>query len=275
LLVKYKQKIDQLREKTKDVLTEEHDDIWLLRYCLSNKVDDKAEKSVRFTIEYRNNNKEWLEKATLGEKGAPHREIMKKYSCSCLHKEKMDGGPVLILRGGLSHAKKLMAELNKEQVAQFLLFQDELAYRRCDKLTRETGKLTKLLVINDMRGFSLLTNSKKFFDALGISTKVTENIFPQLLEKSVAVNPILIYKVLLSLASLVVSKRSLAKFTYCKGDTSKGDITQCPFASKFLEKKDVPTFLGGDCKCEDKGGCVDGIPNEAKEHPVCGKKEKK
>ena len=167
-----------------------------------------------------------------------------------------------------------MGELEKEKVAQFLIFQDEVAYIQCDRVTRETRKLTKLIVVNDMRGFSLLTNSKKFFNALEISSKVSENIYPQLLEKSVAVNPVLMYKVLLSLASLVVSKKSMAKFAYCKGDTLKGDVSQCPFASKHLDKKATPTFLGGECKCEEKGGCVDGIPNDAKELPSLAKNKK-
>ena len=163
----------------------------------------------------------------------------------------------------MSDPKQMMNELTKEQMAEFLIFQDELAYIQCDKMTRETRKLTKLLVINDMRGFSLLSNSKSFFEALGISSKASENIYPQLLQKSVAVNPVFIYKTLLSLASLFVSRKTLAKFAYCKGDTLKGDISQCPFASKWLSKKATPTFLGGECKCEEKGGCVDGIPNNA------------
>jgi len=235
----------------------------------------KAKKKIRFTIDYREKNKEWLDRAKEGEEAAPHRDVMKRYSCSTLHKEKLDGGPVLILRSGLSSPKKLLRELTKEQVAEFLIFQDEIAYLKCDIVTRKTRKLTKLLVINDMRGFSLMNNTKTFFDALGISSKVSENIYPQLLHKSVVVNPIIIYKALLSLASLVVSKKALSKFAYCKGDTSKGDISKCPFASKWLDKTTTPTFLGGDCSCEEKGGCVDGIPNNDKEHPFWQKKDTK
>jgi len=43
LLEKYKERIDNLKIATKDVLNPDiHDDIWLLRYCLSNKTDEKS-----------------------------------------------------------------------------------------------------------------------------------------------------------------------------------------------------------------------------------------
>lgn len=98
LLIANKERIKRLREATQEVLSPEHDDIWLLRYVLSNKEDEKAEKKVRFTIEYRKKNRSWLSRAAQGEEGAPHRDIVKKYCNSSLHKRKVDGGPVLILR---------------------------------------------------------------------------------------------------------------------------------------------------------------------------------
>lgn len=45
--------MDRLRERCKDVLEEQHDDIWLLRYILSRKSVDKAEPHVRKGIQWR------------------------------------------------------------------------------------------------------------------------------------------------------------------------------------------------------------------------------
>lgn len=47
-------------------------------------------------------------------------------------------------------------------------------------------------------------------------------------------------------------------------------LNECPWASKNLRAEEVPTFVGGTCTCKDKGGCVQGIPNdnyEPKKHP--------
>ena len=84
----------------------------------------------------------------IGIKGAPNREIMKRYSVSSIHKTTKEGGPVLILRSGMSNASKLMKKLKSTEVAKFLIFQDEVAYLACDKIAREQRKLVKLVVVN-------------------------------------------------------------------------------------------------------------------------------
>eukprot|EP01091_Cochliopodium_minus_P017817 TRINITY_DN7076_c0_g1_i1.p1 TRINITY_DN7076_c0_g1~~TRINITY_DN7076_c0_g1_i1.p1 ORF type:complete len:307 (-),score=77.15 TRINITY_DN7076_c0_g1_i1:70-990(-) len=277
-------KIDTLRNLVGDVLEETHDDIFLLRYVLSfARYEDnwkKAIEAVRFTIEYRKQNESWLSKAkSEGLDGAPNMQIIKNYACCSLHKTTKEGGPILIVRSGLCNGSKLMSKVTPEDVAKFLLYEDEVAYLHCDKIAREERRLVKMVVINDMKGFSILNNSKHFFEALGISTKISEKIYPQLLEKSVAVNPKTIYKFLISLAGFVVPHKTMEKFSYCKGQTEGGDISKCPFASKYLLKENLPTFLGGSCECKGLNqhwgdeGCIDGISNEANVHPF--KKETK
>lgn len=40
------------------------------------------------------------------------------------------------------------------------------------------------------------------------------------------------------------------------------DYTKCPFASAHFAPADLPTFLGGGCRCAEKGGCVLCVPND-------------
>lgn len=261
LLFENKDRITTLRHQLGDLVVTK-DDIWLLRYCLSYKKEEKAILAIKFALEYQQQNQDWLQRATSeGLAGAPHREQMKKYSCSTIHGTQLNGGPILIIRAGLAEPSKMMSNLTVDEVTEFLLFQDEVAYLQCDRVTRETRQLTKLLVINDMRGFNLLNNSQKFFEALGKSSKISEKLYPQLLQKTVTTNPLFIYKILLNCATLFVSKRTMSKFAYCKGNTLTGDVSKCPFAKNYLNPKNLPTFLGGNCTCAEKNGCVDAIPN--------------
>ena len=97
LIASQRKRIDQLRESVKDVIDEKkHDDIFLLRYCLSFKTTPDAEKALRKGIEYRKKNESWLQLAvTKGEEGMPHREIITKHvSMQVLQDAKVDGGPV-------------------------------------------------------------------------------------------------------------------------------------------------------------------------------------
>jgi hypothetical protein len=87
----------------------------------------------------------------------------------------------------------------------------------CDELTRKNRKITKMLAVNDMNGVSLLSNDKRFFKSLGDSSKIAENLYPQLLEKNIVVNPPTVFKVIMSVASVFMSKKSLSKMVTCKG----------------------------------------------------------
>ena len=96
----------------------------------------------------------------------------------------------------------------------------------CDKLTREKGILTKMIIVNDFRGSSMNSIDKKFFMALGKSSKAAEKLYPQLVEKTIIVNPPSSIKMILSMAKLFMSKRSVEKMVYCKGNLSKKEKIQ-------------------------------------------------
>ena len=92
LIEQNKGSIEELKEATKDICENDpqYDDIFFLRYVLSNKSTKNAEKSVRDCIEYRKNNSEWLELAkTKGEEAIPFKDKIKIFSCQGNHKSKI------------------------------------------------------------------------------------------------------------------------------------------------------------------------------------------
>lgn len=77
---------------------------------------------------------------------------------------------------------------------------------------------------------------------------------------------------------MILSERLTSKAAMCMGQFEPGHgeeekkiacvflnlvpepnrMSECPWASKQLKAEEVPTFVGGMCRCPEKGGCVGG-----------------
>ncbi|KAI8802260.1 CRAL-TRIO domain-containing protein [Cladochytrium replicatum] len=133
----------------------------------------------------------------------------------------------------------------------------------CDAATRKSGKLVKLIVVNDFQHAKMLGADSRFFKGLGIASKRSEVYYPQLLGIQVMINPPSWMNMVFPIAKLFMSKRTLDKIKVCPGIVNSGtDLTKCPFLNQYLKADDFPTFLGGNCTCSEKGGCVRGVEND-------------
>ena len=64
----------------------------------------------------------------------------------------------------------------------------EAAYLECDKVTRETGRLTKQIVIMDFANVGWIYPSQTLISSQNEASEIAKNLFPQLLEKVVIIN---------------------------------------------------------------------------------------
>lgn len=64
-----------------------------------------------------------------------------------------------------------------------------MIYRHCDSITRDTGRLCKVLVVNDTAGLTWRKFDIRFMKALGRSSRVSDVIHPQLSWRNVIVHP--------------------------------------------------------------------------------------
>ena len=94
-----KSEIEKLRGLLKDVLRSEHDDVWLLRYILSNKNAVESEEPCRFTIKWRDDNKDLLSKIAAGE-AHPLKDVISQYQVAGPHKMTASGEPMFYVRIG-------------------------------------------------------------------------------------------------------------------------------------------------------------------------------
>mmetsp|Transcript_18360 Transcript_18360/g.38357 ORF Transcript_18360/g.38357 Transcript_18360/m.38357 type:complete len:296 (-) Transcript_18360:3320-4207(-) len=243
------------------------DDLVLLRYVLSCKGDiDQAIASVRQGVEYRRTHRSWIEAARDPAGVAPHSELLQRHLVGAVHKSCSDETPVYIVRSGHTSAGELWSSgASVEQVMEWATFRKESLYWTCDAITRRTGRLTKAIYVIDMN-HSNIVQDLRGARAFGSSTRLSDFLHPQLIERTVVLHPPATFRILFAFAKRFVSAKSIEKICVCRCTRNRGvDISSCPFVSARMSPDDVPTFLGGSCRCvDDRGRCIAGIANDSK-----------
>ena len=237
-----------------------YDDIWALRFCLSNESDEDALKNATETLRWREENKEILDAAAEGtslDRFAP----LEKLVITDYHGYTTAGAPLFVVRAGISNAPAMMDAYKQVQVVEFMMYRKEIGFLLCDSITRKTRILTKLVTVNDLNHVSLVAGTdSRFSKVLGAVSKKSEIVYPQLLDRAVLINAPYVFSAMWGLVKGLLSKKTRSKISVCAtSDTRTEDISKCPFA-KFLNLETLPSFLGGKCRCA--GGCLCGVSNE-------------
>eukprot|EP00854_Cymbomonas_tetramitiformis_P000745 gene745-1213_t len=238
----------------------EVDELWLMRFLLSHELNvQEAAAAAEKAIEWRLKNMELIQCAREKKPAGEFFGTINQYVCADFHdKRSKDGEPFYIVRAGISNAKACMDRVAHEQMLAHFMYKREQMFALVDQITRETRRLVKVISVNDLNHVSLFNGQdKRFMKVLSAASKQGEDLFPQLMGRSVLINMPQVYYSIFSLMKTFMSKRTLAKLAVCPaGD----DITKCPFIKAKFNIDDVPSFLGGKCKCS--RGCVGSIPNE-------------
>ena len=139
----------------------------------------------------------------------------------------------------------------------------EVGFLACERETRARGFLVKQLTVVDLKDSPITVFDKKYFSALGESSKISEFVYPQLLRRSILMHPPAFFSTVFAFIKPFMSAKSLEKTTLCPGlSAARPSFSACPFASALFEGAQLPTFLGGSCRCTAKGGCICERPNE-------------
>lgn len=72
-----------------------------------------------------------------------------------------DGGPLQVVRPGLVDFGPMLDIHDHDRMVMFHVMQKEVAFRMCDRRSRETGRLVKLVVINDFTAMRMSMPPKK------------------------------------------------------------------------------------------------------------------
>lgn len=257
LLLDHAAGIAQVKELVKDVLEPHYDDVWLLRFLISNGTPSACEEPIRFTIKWRAERKEILAKVRDGHR-APFHEEVTKYQVVGDHNYTALGEPLFIARVGLCNAVSLMDNVAYNDILEYMLISREKMVAYLETKSREQRQLIKGITVLDFAGYSFRWGSEpRFSKLLGECSVLMEKMYPQLIGRSIIVNTPSYFSWLFRFIKPLLSEETLAKVVLCPGGSSVAD---CPYLSKYLVLSDLPSFLGGDCTCDGKG-CIGDIPN--------------
>lgn len=262
LLTTHADAVSALRDAVGDVLpTEpvdgvEFDNLFLLRYILSFKTVAAAIEPCRTTLVWRIEQADVLHRLTLeGRAGIPNHSTFMKFQTVGDISTKFGGWPTYVVRTAHSDLPSLMNSLSVAEVSDCLHYAKELQWRTCDRLTRETGVLTKLINVIDMNNFSLFGADRRFFAALGDSSKRSAMMYPQLLGATACVNPPSFLRLLMSTFGSLMPQSAKDKQRFCQSsNTETESASKCPFLSMFGGTTEdggtcpvpgLPDFLGG------------------------------
>ena len=245
------------------------DELFLLRFVLSFESAEAAEPKLRGCVEWRMANQVVQQAARenfAGNYGAvdalmPQLVGIKQRMSGKLHRKVTAlGGPVYNIRACLNDEKALVAYLKENSftmLRDFMLLQRETAFHICDMETRRTGRLVKMMTWYDINGMSIALD-RRLMSEMGAISKLSESLYPQLLQAIVVLNAPALVRGMLHIAKPFFSKRVLEKVHFCgntKGQNSAPNaIYGCPVVMRLTTIDTVPTYLGGTCNCP--GGCV-------------------
>jgi hypothetical protein len=272
----------KVREQCKSEIEKDpqqfNDDLFLVRFCLSHKGDaEKAVHAVKTTIAWRLKHKDLLAKLATGWRH-PHEELLLRYTPVQVHGQLKDRSPFLVVRAGVGNPDRLMEELSPEIIRNGLIFSKEAIYQLCTAETRAKGYIVKMVSAQDMKHGSMFDFNRGFMSLLGETSKEMELCYPQLVGKVVMINTPRFLSMIMTVAQALLPASMFEKITVCGGrSTVTGNITDCPIATSIFDLETLPSFLGGKCKCADKGGCIGGAANDLKEKvqpPPLTKEEK-
>ncbi len=246
------------------------DDIWLLRFVLSFAGDAaKQAKSARACAAWRAQHAPLLAAAASGTP-LPKDATIRALCVTDYHAPTRFGEPVSIVRAGLCSPPALLAVVSADEFQEWLLYQKEQAFIACDAATRKGRLLVKCVTVVDLLGVSLLSASSsasiKYQKIVAETGKISEFVYPQLLGRQILLHPPRMFGAIFSVIKQFMSDKVIDKLGVCPGPGERHgqSAAACPYASRRFaaDLSDVPTFLGGACKCTARGGCVCATPNE-------------
>lgn len=249
LLLEYDQKLSKVRTALQEDAhynEELHDDLWILRFCLSHARSRDAIKAAITAMKFRE--KHGLDKMNLRHATPPH----ETHYC----KVRYDGnlyirvpdprrGPILLLDISTANPNDIN-ELSEEEWYNGFLYNLEYTFQWCDFITRTTGRLTKGIRCADLSSpptdiLHKLNPTGRKRDARIVSD--TQNVYPQMTEYLIGCNPSYwmygVYKIM----TMIFPKKVVKKVRIVKPQTNKEDLD---ILLRFVTREHLPKAYGGE-----------------------------
>jgi hypothetical protein len=177
LLVEHAPRIASLKASL-GKLPDYFDDIWLLRFVLSNPVPEKCLEAATHCLSWRAEHAELLADVAAGKRHAIE-DVISQHFVYGMHGTSAHGEPIVIIRVGLCNFSACGTAVSPTALLDYLFAIRERNYRACDEATRARRKLVKMICVVDLAGAHLGQFDRGFASTVGASNKVADAIFPQ------------------------------------------------------------------------------------------------
>ena len=142
-----------------------YDNIFFLRYILSFGSASKAKEAVEYTLNFRKKPR-WRKliqqiKDDTYEENDFVKEMQKWQVASEMEGITVSGGFCVVIRGGLSDQATMIDRIPKEDMYTANMAYREMAFQKCDTVTRNTGQLAKQVKAEAENGKVRIRNVRK------------------------------------------------------------------------------------------------------------------
>ena len=259
LIVKYRKPIDAVKKGLEDdplYDQSKHDDLWILRFCLSHKKKkakialEAAKETLAFREKYALDEEDIREFPPVGKSGEHHPRAAAfiKYR-SCCSDDAIYFGIPHPQRGvlGFLHVAgidqlKAVETVTEEEWLPAFMYISEWTHQWLDYITRTTGRLTKSVRIANADGIALSGLNMEHEKRNGKAMGVMEDCYPQLLQGIYLCNAPSWIQVVWRLVRPLLPKRVIEKIDIMSPQKNKKELKRC---FKHISEEDLPERFGG------------------------------
>ena len=259
LIAENASKIEALRELVKvDPLYDanRHDDLWLLRYLLSHTRGGvkAAAKAARYTLAWREENRmdelaAELNASTALEPAIAHPDVVKVHKIHVkphgirhIQPDKTRGPVLLANMVDFDYATTVKL-ISRDEYAMMIKCMLEWVYIQCDRVTRETGKLTKSARFIQVKGLSAFSLDREWLKLDGQVAKEMEDCYPQALGIIICLNPPTWALIVWRAAKFLFPARMVEKIDLVSTAGARKEVHKR--ARKWIDLEQLPSSYGG------------------------------
>ena len=254
LINKHSSKIKQVCEilKSEPLFDpEKHDELWVLRYILSQKDAKKAAKAAKATLEFRKKYKvdelgdirhHWLEKYQYDKKEKIGLYAGIEEDSFLMSIPDSNRGVIHYVRSaGFDFDKVLKVQDEDTSLMGYILLAEWL-FQMNDEVTRRTGRLTKTLKVVNMKGFNFREVNHPFLKRDGKMNKILQDIYPQSTGSALVINAPVVFESIMVFLRPFFPKRLVEKVNVVNPNKRPKDLN---FFTKYVSKDNLPEIYGG------------------------------